>query len=88
MHARKSLYIYFESDCEAGTSPDSHGHIAFFVTVQPDRFGLAEPLLYFTVSRITNFLEPDFTVIFAFPFFLVVSTPLALTAATFLLEEA
>ena len=43
---------------------------------------------YFTVTLQVTFLVPLLTVMTAVPFFFAVITPLLLTAATFLLEEA
>ena len=42
---------------------------------------------YFTVIVMGSFTLPDLMVITAFPFFFAVTTPLLLTAATFLLED-
>ena len=44
-------------------------------------------LPYFTVTLQVTFLDPDFTVITAVPFFTPFTTPLALTVATFLFDE-
>ena len=60
------------------------------------RFSVTDPAIFViflgaifgTVTVITAFLLPDFTVILAFPDPFAVITPLELTDATFLLEEA
>ena len=55
-----------------------------FAAGTPESFVVFTPVT-FTVT--TTFLLPDLTVIFAVPAFFALITPLALTVATFLLED-
>ena len=56
----------------------------FFTAGTPESFFVFTPV---TLIFITFFFLPDFTVIFAVPAFFALTTPFALTVATFLLEE-